>query len=798
MTTYFSVKYDTEASGPFVAEDMANLLTWNAGSDKAMIVTLIDEGTTGILKCALLAGTVPVDAQVLTQGSTTANADGDGDEMLYPAYFRDDLTVPGTGICAWAGPALGATHSFFFDGQTGNVTAGDTLTFSPDGQTCEIITVESDAGVSGELSVRFISNIDEGLPADNDTFSNGASGDGAVNGAVHDRAYRGLHLHRLLSDLNDNPDIYGNDDLSRVDPVPSGKDTDTIINLLSNIVINDTIVQHMYDASISQNDGDDKFSGLNVQVTSPFADTQPVLIQDDAIITDYWKNAFMPHSIDGNIRIVRRVREDGVDIDGRRVRGALLENNYSFFFGGTTLGDATTALALFAAPDGNNVETVGTLAGAPYNSIVWTEGYQLLDHGNGNGDRPFGMSLDFGSASSSQTYERSKYVQRRGTSETLFGRNAQLVIGINLDIPYDTESANLAEDEIMYWGTSVVFSGQTTNMTVGEVVTFSPSGAKGRLLYQNDGGATGTMVFDMEPGIDPTAADTMAGATGDGDVDSVILNTSAGSSLLIALLDSGAAGTLYTQRLTGLLPIDGQVLYGGTSDNTVAVNGTVSERTINNQFVGVYTGTNFQSNHGISIDISDAVVGDKFPALDATIQEPPNNQQGKLTGAKAYDTVMIYPWNGSTYDTNGDPEPTFAETTLTTALVAASSTTAIVAAIPDNTPAAGFLRIERDSDNNLDLIEYSSYTGLTYTLVGTAPSAAAIGNTVMRALVDKEMTADGDATYTAIKGAGSTQVVTIIKNGYAAGKNGPIKPAFATATFGASGFAVPASRISDA
>lgn len=798
MTTYFSVKYDTEASGPFVAEDMTNLLTWNAGADKAMIVSLADEGTTGILKCVLLAGTIPVDAQVLTQGSTTANADGDGDEMLYPAYFREDLTVPSTGICAWAGPALGVTHSFFFDGQTGNVTAADILTFSPDGQQAEVITVESDAGVSGELSVRFISNIDEGLPADNDTFSNGASGDGVVNGAFHDRAYRGLHLHRLLSDLNDNPDIYGNDDLSRVDPVPSGKDTDTIINLLSNIVINDTIAQHMYDASISQNGGDDKFSGLNVQVTSPYEDTQPVLIQDDAIITDYWKNAFMPHSIDGNIRIVMRVREDGVDIDGRRVRGALLENNYSFFFGGTTLGDATTALALFAAPDGNNVETVGTLAGAPYNTIVWTEGYQLLDHGNGNGDRPFGMSVDFGSASSSQTYERSKYEQRRGTSETWFGRNAQLVVGINLDIPYDTESANLSEDEIMYWGTSVVFSGQTTNMTIGEVVTFSPSGAKGRLIYQNDGGATGTMVFDMEAGIDPTAADTMAGATGDGDVDSVILNASAGSALLIALLDSGAAGTLYTQRLTGLLPIDGQVLYGGTSDNTVAVNGTVSERTINNQFAGVYTGTNFQSNHGISIDTSDAVVGDKYPALDATIQEPPNNQQGKLTGAKAYDTVMIYPWNGSSYDLNGDPEPLYAETTLTTALVAASSTTAVVAAIPDNTPASGFLRIERDSDNNVDLVEYSSYTGLTYTLVGTAPSAAAIGNNVMRALVDKEMTADGDATYTAIKGAGTTQCVTIIKNGYGAGKNGPIKPAFATATFGASGFAVPASRISDA
>jgi hypothetical protein len=70
---------------------------------------------------------------------------------------------------------------------------------------------------------------------------------------------------------------------------------------------------------------------------------------------------------------------------------------------------------------------------------------------------------------------------------------------------------------------------------------------------------------------------------------------------------------------------------------------------------------------------------------------------------------------------------------LTTALVAGVSTTVVVNAIPANTPQTGFLRVERDSDGKYDLVQYSSWTGSTFTLVGTAPSAASIGNDVYRA-----------------------------------------------------------------
>ena len=75
------------------------------------------------------------------------------------------------------------------------------------------------------------------------------------------------------------------------------------------------------------------------------------------------------------------------------------------------------------------------------------------------------------------------------------------------------------------------------------------------------------------------------------------------------------------------------------------------------------------------------------------------------------DVVTCYPWDGSTFDINGNAEPDYNEQTLATALVAASSTQVDVGTgnIPDNTPQIGYVRVERDSDNNLDLIPYDSH-----------------------------------------------------------------------------------------
>lgn len=801
-TTYFVVEYDNEASGPFVAE--GGILSWSGGT--GFIVSVIDFGATGKLQCALVSGVLPTNNQQLTQGSTTADANGpasngDAEVMLYPAYFRQDVAVAQSGATTWLGPALGATHSFFFDGQTSNVVAGEILTFAG-GQRCEVIAVESDAGASGELSVRWISFIDTlGFPNDNDTFTGDIAGDGALNGVVHPRAYTPLHIHRLYSDLNDDRVPAGDDFLAVYDPDASAKDTDQIVRLL-NVTVSDEVVQHMYGGSIEQNGGLTLYSGWNVQIVDPDGATQPVLIQDDAIITDYWKNASNPDSIAGRVRLMVKTREDGVDVDGKRVKGKILRYGFAYFEGSTTLGTATTALTLFTSPDTNNQTAEGTVAGAPYNTIVITPGYQDIDFNNGNGATPFALLFDLGSATKAQSYERWKYIQRETSSETLFGRNARLVTGVTLNFGYDNEAGGpFSEDEIVAWGTEIPYTGESGGpFTLGEVIVGTTSGARGRIIYLDDQGTTGTILVAQDAGATPfsntetiTGQDSGATAT----TGTVVTNANAGRALLMALDDDGATGNLYTQQLIGVAPSDGQTIFGATSLATCTVNGAPLTRVINNAYVGVFTGADFQTNFGIALDPSDATAGDRLRNLLDALQAPPNNQQGSVSGGNAGDYLTVYPWDGSTFDVNGFAEPDFDEATLTTALIAATSTTVDVSSIPANTPAAGFLRIARDSDGELDLLEYVSWSGTTYTLGGstpTAPSAAGIGNNVMRALIDKVWATTGvPESYTAVQ-TGTNQVTITLKRGGVS----PIKPSHGTATFAASGFSAAVQRISDA
>jgi hypothetical protein len=797
-TSYFVVIYDNEASGPFVAEG-ANL-TWSGGV--GFIVTVVDFGSTGKLLCALVSGVIPTNNQVLTQGSTTADTNGpapngDSELMLYPAYARPDLAVAQSGAITWTGPAIGTTHSFFFDGQTSNVVPGEILTFA-DGQTCEVITVEADTGAAGELSVRWISFKDTLLfPDDNDAFTGDITGDGVLNGRVHPRAYTPLHLHRLLSDLNDDAAPAGNDFLSIIDPTPSDRSTDQIITLLGSVAINDTVAQHMYGGSISQTAGFTLYSGWDVQITDSDGGTTPVLIQNDAALTEYWDNAYNPDSIAGRVRIMVKTRSDGVDIDGKRVSGKLLRYGDAYFSGSTTLGTATTALALFASPDGNNATAVGTVAGAPYNTISIVEGYQTVDYNNGNGATPFGLKFDLGSATKAQAYERWKYIQRAGTAETLFGRNAQLVTGVTRNFAYDGESGGpFVEDEIIAWGTDVTYSGEAGGpFQVGEVVNFTGSGARGRIVYLDDNGTTGRLLFALDGTTVPLSTDTMTGVTSaaTADVDAVTNNTPAGRGLLIALDDDGTTGNLYYQALIGTDPVDNQLVYGATSNASAAVNGAISSRVINNQFVGGFTGADYATNFGIALDPSDAGASDRLRNLLDVVQSPPNNQQGQVTGGAAGDYIAVYPWDGSTLDINGFPEQDFNEMTLDVALVAGVTATVDVGSIPVNTPAAGFLRIERDSDSEYDLVQYSSWTGSVFTLVGTAPSAAAIGNNVFRALIDRAWATTGvPESYTAVQTGSNSVVITLRRGGSA-----PIKTFKGSAVFGATGFSAAVVRTSD-
>lgn len=801
MTTYYVLEYSNRAGGAFVEEGA--FVTWNAGADSGFIISDIDlGGNTGRLYLALVTGSVAPDAaDTLTQGGVTADVDT-SNVLLYPAYLRDDIAVASSGAITWTGPALGVSHSFLFDGQTSNVVAGEILTFSGGAQ-AEVITVVSDAGATGELDVRFITNLDTvGLPVNNETFTGDIAGDGTVNGEVYERSYSPLNLHRFLSELQTRGAIAGDDDLSVIDPTASDRSTDQIITLLGSIAISDQVSQHMFGGSIEQASGGTLYSGLDVNVTTPNGLTQPVLIQDDSIITDYWSNAYNPDSIAGNVRIMVKTRVDGVAVDGRRITGKLLEFGDTYFTGSTTLGLASTSLALFSSGDGNNQTAVGTVAGAPYNTIVQTEGYQTLDFGEGSGATPFGYSLDYGTATAIQAYERTKYIQRRGTAETLFGRNAQLVTGINRNFAYDNETGTFQENEIFAWGTIVPYTGELSGpFILGEVVEDTVTSARGRIIYLDDQGTTGTLILaDVTGSFGNTNALSTVRGAGETTATSgtVVNNTASGTGLLIALNDQGTTGNIYYQALTGVNPADNQQIRGRTSLATADVDAVTQQesRTINTQFIGAFTGTNFQTNFGIAIDPSDAIAGDQFPNLNNVTIAPPDNRSGSVTNVVVGDYVTVFPWDGVSTDINGDALPTFGEMTLAATLTAGVSTTVSVGAgnIPANTPSSGFIRVERDSDSNLDRLQYSSFDNGTgvFTLVGTAPSNATAGNNVMRGLIDQPITAGTQISYTAQFSGGGEDVAITVRRG---GSPNPIKTFKTTASFG--GFSVSAIRTAD-
>lgn len=803
MTVYYNVVYSGQAGGEFTEE--GTFVTWNAGADSGFIVSDVPDGTAGKLAIALIDGsTAPDAADTLTQGGVTADVDTVS-LLLYPAYLRDDISVTDTAgdiDIAWTGPAIGATHSILFDGQTANVVAGEILTFSG-GQQAEVITVVSDAGATGELDIRMILDIDTfGLPVNNETFTGDIAGDGTVNGECHPRGYKPLELHRFLADLNDDETISGNDDLSIIDPTASERQTDQIVKLLGTVTISDTVAQHMYGGSVEQGAGNTRelYSGLGVQVTTPLATTIPVLIQEDAIVTEYWDNAYFPDSVSGKVRILIKTIENGVRIDGQRIKGKLLEFGQLYFEGFTTLGTAETSLALFSSGDANNNTAVGTVA--TY-SPTFVEGYQTLDFNEGSGATPFGYSMDFDTNTSLESYEYTKYIQRRGTAESLFGRNAQLFTGFNRNFAYDGETANLTEPEILAYGTEIPYTGGTgTLVAVGEIVEGVTSGALGRVIYVDDTAGSGTIIVADAVGTfnNTESLTTLRGASEwTATSGTVVNNTASGQIFLYALDDQGTTGSVYGQQLTGVVPADGQTLFGKTSNNEIDVNEPttgVNTRTVNNQFIGSYTGTNYQTNFGIAISVSDAIAGDSFPNLAGASIAPPDNRSGTVTNLIALDRVTVYPWDGAATDVNGDAEPDFNEMTTTALVTGGVSTTVVVGAsnIPDNTPASGFLRLERDSDGNYDLLEYSSFdngTG-TFTLVGTAPNTATNPANLFRAFIDKEHVSGGTESFTATYIGPGQQVAITVRRG---GSPNPIKTFKTTTTFGA--FSVGTIRTPD-
>jgi hypothetical protein len=222
--------------------------------------------------------------------------------------------------------------------------------------------------------------------------------------------YSVLEFHRYIGALQDDAQASGDDLLDITSSTASVRSTDQILALNSPFNIDDTLAEHLYDGSISQNGGDDLYSGLEV-VGTVESGTEPVVLQDDMILPAYWGTGIngVPAALIV-MRILVKSRSGGADIDGKRIKVLARELGDTTVEFPVTLGQANSVGAISSVDDINNNTADATILGW---TISNTEGLRLLDiDGNGTPEDYY-SEWDKLAQSLNDVFEYTKAIQQR-------------------------------------------------------------------------------------------------------------------------------------------------------------------------------------------------------------------------------------------------------------------------------------------------------------------------------------------------------------------------------------------------
>ena len=275
--------------------------------------------------------------------------------------------------------------------------------------------------------------------------------DGDIRHTSGSSTYTVLELHRWLQGLADDASASGDDNMDITFDNPSNRATDRIITLVNGYNIDDTAAEYLYGGSITQNSGDDVYSGLQVLGSVNSGSTQIQIVQNNSLVTNFWGTGINTGS--GVItRMLIKSRSGGSDIDGQRIRVQAREFGDTFDFFNVTLGEGESVAAIATVNDPQNNSDSTSVAS--YN-VTNTEGYQTIDLSNGNGARPYYSEWTYNEESGGlqSLWEYGKYVTRRGTSETIHGINGELFLGVTHYYSFDTETGTaFVEDDVITWG----------------------------------------------------------------------------------------------------------------------------------------------------------------------------------------------------------------------------------------------------------------------------------------------------------------------------------------------------------
>jgi len=155
----------------------------------------------------------------------------------------------------------------------------------------------------------------------------------------------------------------------------------------------------------------------------------------------------------------------------------------------------------------------GTVNGAPTNygpaldsGITVTHGATTEDIGNGNGARPYSIRINPNSVAIQRSYERGKYLERRGnTTDDIDGQDGEQYVGNELQIEYSNQAGG--------------------NWTEGNKVYDQTTGAEGIIVADHDDGTSGDVILRTVRGTFETGTgqlgDAPTGPTVTADIDSI-------------------------------------------------------------------------------------------------------------------------------------------------------------------------------------------------------------------------------------------------------------------------------------
>lgn len=629
--------------------------------------------------------------------------------------------------------------------------------------------------------------------------------------------YTVLELHRYLQQLADDAQMAGgaNDDLLDITSrTPSERITDQIINLIDHTAtsgprfnIDDATSEFLYGGSIKQGSGatEELYSGLRVLGSVVQTGTTVQIVQDKALYdgdAPFWGDQTTPFngSVTGGVlmRLLVKSRVNGCDIDNKNVLVQIRNFGDTYAFFAVTLSTGEAVAAVSSVDDPQNDTLKATVAA--YTHVTNTEGFQQIDIGDGNGNQPYYSKWTFTTDDQSDglksVWEWVKYITETGTAQTIHGIDGEFFRGITHTYVYDNlVGGPFQEDEEVVWGTEIVYgslSGGT--FTVGNYVIFS-GGARGRIMYDN---GTTTMIVALEDTtVTISAAETIAeynkstGVTAvSATVSTVADNTKAGGSGL--LLANDTTGLKHHIMLrTGAAPVDNLEIRGLTSGATCDVDTTISARTVTPVFLGSYVGS-LIGGYGVGIDPDDLSFPDTVIDLDGDTNTAPNNVTFSVNGLDtgAPDYVMVGEKHATLLDFK------WTQSTITATYNSAGVTTIAVAAIPDNTPQTGNLRITADDGRRLR-VPYSSHNGSNqYTIPAfdfSGDNVCTSGNNILVTPIDKAAATDPE-TFTAVYDAPQTLFVRVRFGG----TPDPIKTYEGSAALGATGGSASVSRLADA